>query len=332
MGGLTHGRYSAPSSKVTFPYPAPFYEASGLVENPFGSLLMPQGRVVAYVHSGGAQSSYPDYINDLIKTTLAEALPLVGDEGDTIRCMAGHAEDVVDDTMLDDLVAGTNIVGVPHPSQSDAPTFTWTAVGSQWGLVVADVNISGLRFEMNGADNITAAMATTPAATGARFLGNYFQCGTGVANDAAIPLNLDGDDPTVANNAFVSDAGAVSSVGINLGSSPPVGVRILNNRFDLETSADTVGIIQVGNACLSLLIAGNSLNQRRATGAAAIRFADVVSSGVCAYNTIGLQADGVASATGISIAGVANLLVRFFENYNSDEVGRSGVLTPVVAT
>ncbi len=293
-----------------------------------GALLTPNERIVAFVDSNGTDLvGYTDFVNDNLVKTLAEALPRVNAEGDTVVCMMGHAENVVDGTMLANLVAGTRIIGMGSPDQSNAPTFTWNAVGSIWTAAVADVVIRGLRLEMNGADDITQGLNIT--GDGFSLLDSYVQCGTGAANDVLAAVGGTGDDTLVQGNEFISTGGTSTDIFVSGGSD---GLRVVGNRFD--TSSDVAGNGQLNLTVLStnVYLGYNVLNNRVAAGLTCMDFNDVASTGLCEHNIMSvLNAGGVASAQGITA--LTGVLVRFNENYCSDEPGRSGILSPpVVAT
>jgi hypothetical protein len=70
-----------------------------------------------------------------------------------------------------------------------------------------------------------------------------------------------------------------------------------------------------------------------AAGTAAISFTDVAATGFCTGNFVGTLHNSTPGAEGILLAGTSNILVHFFNNYNSDGLkGTSGALAPVVTT
>ena len=98
---------------------------------PWGISLAPNGGKVFYVCSAGPPDGATDLIRTNLSATLGEGLhKCLADRGDTVIILPGHAENVVDNTMLTNLVNGTRIIGVGQGSKM--PAFTWTAAASQW--------------------------------------------------------------------------------------------------------------------------------------------------------------------------------------------------------
>jgi hypothetical protein len=128
----------------------PFAQAGYGFRTPFGVLLPPGSQVAAYLRSTGTQAGDDASIAPNLTTTLAQALSRVrSGQGDTILVLPGHSESVVDNTMLNNLVPGTRVIGVGQGGSM--PTFRWTATGAQWIMNDADVTFAGLRLRLEGA-------------------------------------------------------------------------------------------------------------------------------------------------------------------------------------
>jgi hypothetical protein len=95
----------------------------------------------------------------------------------------------------------------------------------------------------------------------------------------------------------------------------------------------TQGAVHIGGAVERILVEGNIFSQRNATGLVAVRVVDGAgTSGFIVNNRIDIQQSGTASTSGITFSGNTFHHVKCCENYTVDESGRSGIISPVVAT
>src|SRR6185436_9715050 len=118
----------------------------------FGTWLPPGSRVAAYV---GPQSESTDAYSSssLLVPTLAAGLARCrAGKGDVVAVLPGHTETVSTTTMLDNLVAGTQIIGCAPFGSGLMPAFTFsgTTTTSSWALNDANVTVKGLKFNLNG--------------------------------------------------------------------------------------------------------------------------------------------------------------------------------------
>jgi len=142
----------------------PFFNDYMSIATPFGVLTSPASRVAAYVFSGGPWDGAPAEIRNATVTTLASALSRCrAGYGDIIYVLPGHTENVVDATMLTNLVAGTRIIGMGEAG--NRPLFTWNAVGSQWSVGAANCTFENLRMNFGGANGVTLPLTFTAAGT-----------------------------------------------------------------------------------------------------------------------------------------------------------------------
>lgn len=317
-------------------YGAPFtsdlpqVSAGAGMKTPFGIALLPPGsRIAAYVRSTGAQAGDDSFTVSNMVSTLAAGLARVrAGLGDTVCVMPGHTESVVDATMLTGLIAGTRIVGFGRGS--NMPVFRWTATASQWAIAAADVTIQNLRLRLEGANGVVKAILVTAADVG--IYSCDIEVASGASNKATIALEV-GAGATrfeFSINAMRGAYGIAVTDGIKVVSAVD-GVRITDNELAFAATAAN-GQIDVTAAATNMRILRNILENTVATATNVfnITLASVASTGHCCDNRMAVIASGTTTSSGVS-AGAASL-VRFNENYCTDEALKSGVLTPTVAT
>lgn len=311
----------------TFP-PVPFASYPSGVD--LGTVLvMPTGANTTYVRSIGPQSYDPPSLTGRILPTLASALAQCrAGLADTVFVLPGHTESVTDNTMLANLVTGTRIIGVGRGS--NMPVFRWTATASQWILNDADVFIRGLRLRLEGANGVVKALAITGADN--RIEGCDIELASGATAKATIGIEVGtgGDRVEIVGNRLRGSATHNVTDGV-LVAAVVDGVTIADNVMIFSATAAN-GNIRVGAvAATNMDISRNRLANTHTASTACIAFGAAAMTGICADNRMSTINDGTATAQGITIG--AGCLVRCFENYSSDEAGKSGVLTPgVVAT
>lgn len=308
--------------------PPPFAAMPGGVD--LGTVMvMPTGANVIYVRSTGPQSADPPALTGKIVATLAAGIAQCRSGlYDTVVCLPGHSESVSTSTMLSSLVAGTRIVGVGRGG--NMPAFRWTATGSQWAISVADVLISGLRLRLEGANGVVKAINVT----GADF--RMQACDVEVASGAALKATIAVEIGTgatraeIIGNRFRGSATHNVTDGVLVAAAVD-GVTITDNVMQFSATAAN-GNIRVGAvAATNLDISRNRLANSHTASTACIALGAAAMTGICSDNRMSTINDGTANAQGITVG--AGCLVRFFENYSSDEAVKSGVITPaVVAT
>jgi hypothetical protein len=296
------------------------------VRGPHGGFLTPGSKVAAYVRSTGAQSGDPPELN--VVTTLAKALPYCrSGYNDVIYVLPNHSESVTDATMLDGLVAGTQIIGLGGAFPSNAPTFRWTATTSEWNIDVANVTISGLKLRMEGASGVVLPIDI---------------------NAAGFTLaNCDIETASGASNKCTQIADLAAVAGFNWLNCRIRGTNTHNSTNGLTVAAAATdwlvsglyghasftaanGFINVTAASLRWKIQNCELYNDHTSSTACIQINHASATGMISRVNAATINNGTANAQGIVItAGV----VRCFECYSSDESGKSGVITPgVVAT
>lgn len=299
---------------------------------PFGTWLQPGARVAAYV---GPQSESTDaYVSSgLLVATLAAGLARCrAGKGDIVYVLPGHTETVSTTTMLDNLVSGTRIIGCAPMNTTLVPTFTWagTTTTAIWALNDANVELSGLRLNFNGADSMDTPVIVTAAGVTIRDCVILTGSSTTLDSDVGITVSTGADFCSIENNYFYSLSTAVNTNAV-LVSAAVDSFKFKNNTMFVPATS-TNGILQVGAAavvCTNLEIANNVI-VNTSTGSACIGFTDVAHTGVCYNNYSGLTANTAPTTTGIVLAGTTNILVQFFENKTNDgeAKGTSGILSP----
>ena len=308
----------------------PFMAVGGM-GTPAVQLLPPAARIAAYVRSGGPADADDEEVKRRMYTTLAAALGQVrAGKGDTIYVLPGHSENVTDATMLDNLVAGTRIVGIGNPFQDDAPTFDWTNTAGEWTVDQKNVSIENLRLTISGAAGVTKGIDITAASCSLR---NCFIETADSTNKATIAIEV-GSTAThchLVGNYFAGSKGDDSTDVIKVvGGTVPSNLRVLGNTM-FCSATEINGLIHITVAALNIEIAHNVLYNTEASSTACIVIDAVAADGMIHHNMMGTLNDGVATAQG-TIFGAGSLM-KCFENYSGDEANKSGVLTPAaVAT
>lgn len=300
----------------------PHYGSGAGFSTPFGRVLSPFGQSF-YVSSTKLDTS------DMEKrrsSTLANALRLCkAGRGDTVYIAPGHEENVVDATMLDNLVAGVAIIGA---SGGAMPKFTFTATASSWTVDQANVSISGIHFDLTGIDAVVAGLAVT--ASDCEVSGCRLDCETTSLQAVdVITLAAGADRAVISGNTFNGDGADDVTTAVNVAAGAD-GVKVVSNAFVGGWHA-TQGAVYVAGAALRLLVADNDIANVFSGNGYGIGVADAASTGIFSGNRITTTNTGSANATGIVFDGTGSL-VRCIENYHSDEARASGVLTPTVAS
>ena len=308
---------------------APFYEVERGIRTEFGVTLPPSQGEAFYVSATKFTNSE---LEKRRRSTLAAALSLCSaDRGDYVYVMQGHAENVSDGTMLDNLVDGTTIIGCGSSMADNAPKFTWTNASGKWTVNNTSVRVLNLRLTA-GANNITEMIEIS--GIGNEISGCFFESTTSASADAVKTVDVNGAlECRITNNFFLNKGGGSTESSI---STQAGGGRLVisGNVFECETQGDNDGIIQIDHAFSGLYILDNVLNNNRSTGDYCIELADEACTGMVARNLMRVRGSGAgaASGRGINIAGTTNLVVGFAENYTTDESGASAILSPAAAT
>lgn len=310
-------------------------QAVNVLTTGVGTWIGPEGKIAAYVRSTGFQEGDSRFVAEKLVTTLAAALDRCrSNRGDTIVVLREHRENVVDDTMLANLKPGILIIGEGDAiaGSTAGPRFTWTNTAGKWVIDEADVQIHNLQLFMTGANGIVKGIEVL--SSGFRFEGNLLNFAVGATSKAAIAMEIGTGITSCAieNNLFVgSETHNATDVIKIVGATPPKSVRIRKNKGIGSVTAAN-GFVHVTVAALRLDISDNDFYNTHTASTACIKFDNVACDGICCRNMCATVNDGTASAQGVVVAG-ASVLVKCFQNFSSDEGGKSGVLAPAaVAT
>jgi len=303
----------------------------GAFTTPLSSMI-PPGVKTVYVRSTGVQTGDQEQIADQLLPTLAAGLAECrSGAGDNVIVLSGHSENVVDGHMLDNLVAGTNVIGVPYPNQSTAPTFQWTATGGNWAVAKANCTFQGLRLLCDGANGITSAITTTAA--GISFQENYISWAKGATSKSTIGITVStgSDDFAFIGNIVTGTETHNVTDGIKI-TAAVLRSRILFNEMIASATAAN-GLVHVTAAALRMLIRGNRIYNTHTASSAGLAFDNVASDGMCDENKIAVINTGTitSGSVGIVIGGTA-VLVKFFDNKVVNDKAVSAILSPTADT
>lgn len=316
----------------------PYYQAMPGIVTPYGTLLKPGGRVAAYVRSTGAQDGEDHFASSgmLVSTLQAGLARCRSGQGDIVYMLPGHTENVSAADFFTNLVAGTQIISAGKPGASNNPTLTWTAATATLLLDVANVTISGLTLNFDGADAVAAPIIVSAA--GCSIIGCHINHGSSTTLDSLIgvTLNAGADDFTFAGNySFTTSTATMTNVLSSTAANN--NLKILNNYANVPLTS-TNGAFAIGTAAVvstNLVVANNRVINKSTGTAAVANFTDVAHTGIVHDNYSGVTAssDPDATSSGIVLAGTTNILVHFFQNFDSgEEKGTQGIISMAAAT
>lgn len=232
----------------------PFSNSGYGYRTPWGQLLPPGGKLMAYVSSVAPsifngddpllQSGIP------IMPTLASALNLCrANKGDMVMCLPGHSESVVDNTMLNNLVPGTRIIGVGQGG--NMPTFRWTATAAQWILNDADVLIAGLRMRLEGANGVVVALDFSAADNA--LIECDIETSSGAANLATVAMRASAGATRlfIGGNSRIRGLAAGTSTDIILANAAVDGLIIKGIR---AMAPSTNGLFRTAAAITNMIV------------------------------------------------------------------------------
>lgn len=276
--------------------PTPFFAAYDGVSFPWGTFVRPGGNVVAYVRSTGAQSGDDAFAASglLVATIAAGVARCRPGLNDVVVVLPGHTETVT--TTLFTPVAGAQIVGAGFPGATNAPNITLSATAATLAFSAANMTMVGMNINSATAAVVAAISVTAAGVT----IANCFMSFTG-ALAANAPINVTGAaNFTLVGNHIVANT-----------TDPVVEVTGAGST-NLNISENLIRSTSTGTVCISLAdTAGISgfINRNMVKTAAASTIATII--------------------TAQSAAIIATVSVN--ENYGSDNVASSGVLSPAGA-
>lgn len=291
---------------------------------PYGLLLPPAGRVVAYVRATASVDD-PQIIADLRVTTLAAALNKAkAGRNDIIIVLPGHTENISVANYLSALVSGTQIVG--YGQGASKPVFTFTATAAQWIIAAANVTISGVQLNFGGGVDVVLGVDVTAADVTIRGCEIITAASSTSRATTVMRLSAGADRFIFADNYMRGTNGANSCVDGILVNAAVANCQFLRNTMIFGTTVVTVGNIRFATAVATEVYGyGNTIWNTTAASTACVDYDQTV-TGVWAYNQLGTN-DG---ATAPASSGFVGTLTgsRFFQNFCST-AGASGLLCPV---
>jgi hypothetical protein len=230
--------------------------------------------------------------------------------------------------MLTNLVPGTRVLGFGRGS--NMPTFNFTATAAQWVLNDADCVFQGLRLNLAGANGIVKALLCTAADNGIYGCDIIVAAGAALKATIALELGAGSDRFELIGNVIRGTATHNVTNGVNVVAAVD-GIRITDNEMIYAATALN-GMVNVAAAATNLKILRN-VAQNTVTQAALVYFVtlgNVVSTGVIADNRVAVDSSGLVANQGFALGAAS--LVRFSENYVSDEALKTGTLVPALGT
>ena len=315
---------------MVFPNLPNYGQGIGL-RTPYGTLLPPGGRVVAYVGKSGVPvNSYGELFNSglLVQTLDAGLARCTAGDGDIVVVLPGHTESISSADAMSSLVAGTRIIATGHN------LFTFdTATTATFLLDQDNVVLQGLKFDFTGIDNVAAPITVTGANVVVQDCNAVVASATeGCVRGITVSSGANGfrfnrnvfhsvGEADPLTNAVVSIDAAVNDVEVN------------DNYISAASPGDTVGLIDITAAATNVRIQRNFLLQYESTDAvAAIHVADVAATGMINGNRIKLAEANTLATSGIAFAGTSATF-GVYENRVLDDVeSASGALAPAVGT
>lgn len=255
--------------------PLPVYDG-GPVQTAFGTLLPPNARVAAFVHSSGVVDGDHEFLRTRpILTTLNAALAYCrSGAGDIVYVLPGHTENVAAADAMSNLVAGTQIIGCGKGNLR--PTFTWTLATSTFLFDVDDVGLHNCVLNLEpGTGTITVAAPITVSGDGCEISNCLMRFSTDANNKVTQGITVTGDDFHFnGNHCYGATAGECTAF---IDANAAHRLVMVGNYIAGATSNVAVGLLRfVTAASLNVYLRDNVYINRKAlstccvTGLAAV--------------------------------------------------------------
>ena len=313
------------------------YNVYGPVETIPGAIMIPTGGLVHYVHSSGAaaldllppgmRAPSPGGFFTSVAAVAAASGATRDNRGDQIVCLPGHTETVATASAWGGLAAGVTVRSLGEPESDQRATINFTASGSTILLNKAGTVIDNFIIDCCKTAATVVAAPFTVSASGCRMTRNRIHGITSATQLATVPV-------TVASGAddFHFERNVVWATGAGTFATNPTNwvqitgavanCKIRWNDFFGGTAAAT-GLIEATAAPTNITIMGNTMQNMFATGTSCVVLI-ANTTGVVCYNSFAVANNGTAANQGITVPGS----VRAFQNFCSDEAGKSGALAP----
>ena len=303
------------------------------------SIFVPPGsRVAAYVRSTGISDGDPPEMAGMLVPTINAGLSRCrAGKNDMVLVLPGHTE-IAGTGMFTSAPAGSRVIGIGSPDQSDAPTITFPSATSNLALASANLMIMGMRFNVNAAAaNVTEAITITAA--GIKILGCYAVLGGATYGATTFIGHTAGNDVSIMGNTFIGGA-AASDPYKQSGTTAINNINIKGNRISSVTSGVAVGVVQFAGGTTGIatdvFVGDNYFHNKLADSTSAISFTNIAHNGIVENNLLAIEVVANAAtsgAAGLKIAGTG-VLIKPFGNYvanaSTSATARSAVLTPLV--
>ena len=256
-------------------YPLPANDA-GFIQTPSATLLPPNTRIAAFVHSSGVTDGMNQLMVDRgVYTDLNSALGQCrSGYGDAVIVLPGHTENIDSADDMDNLVAGTQIIGCGAGSYR--PTFTWTLATSTFLFDVAGVKLTNCILNLEpGTGTITVAAPITVSGNGCEISHCLMRFSTDANNKVTQGFTVTGDDfHFIGNHCYGATAGECTAF-MDLNAAHRA--VLIGNYIAGATSNVAVGLLRfVTAASLNVYLKDNVYINRKAlstccvTGLAAV--------------------------------------------------------------
>ena len=300
-----------------------------------GTVYVPSGGKVVYVHSSGAAAldALPEGMGanpDGFSTTINGGINgLRSNRGDRVVVLPGHSENITGATSLSNLVAGVKVTGISHGT-ADMPTVRWTGTAAQWAVSSAGCVFENLKLQLEGA---VVAKAINVTANGVRFQRCRIQTGSTITtNVATIAIEVgSGATEFQFNDNYMYGTGGVSTNGIKfVGATVPSNFDLRRNTF-IFPATEVNGLVHVTVAALDGFIEDCRFVNTVASSTAGLVLDNVATTGFAVGCDFSCLNDGTATAQGVIVGG-SSVLWRFSRCFEVDEKGKNSILSPGVGT
>lgn len=275
-----------------------------------------------FVHSSGSNSNKGTSPAEPFATLAYAVTRVTANVDDVIFVMEGHTESLVAAASIACATSGFSIVGLGNGLKR--PTFTWsTLTSASWTIAGANVSIRNIRCT-----STIAALVKLFSVTGAgvTFDGvDYVEDGS---TDALqfILTTAAATDLTVQNCSWYRGTTAASALSQWIVLTGADRAKIVNNFGILKgyATANPINswVAVVTTACVGIEIRGNRFYDSNSTGNVPI---------LTIANTTGIVADNYLGTSATTTTTSWNSCFAF-QNFISNEVAKSGAVTPAIDT
>lgn len=295
----------------------------------YATLLPPGSKVAAYVGSTQSDSLDAYSASTLLVSTLNAGLARCRPgKGDVVVVLPGHAETITTADAMNNLVAGTQIIGVAPFGSGLMPTITFGNTAATFLLDQPNCVMTGLKFAV-GVDGVVSYVTVT--GSGNYIAGNYFQMGTSSALDmgTALTVATGATDCIIEGNKFISLSTSVNAAAI-LVSGTAVDSLVINQNYVFASCA-TNGLVRLTGTSTGFTISGNVLHNTSGTAPLATAFANTALTG-SVLNNIGFATTAVTGGAGFNAASNTTGDIRFANNIGASADGAGSLQSPAAGT